>query len=250
MADRVKAEQAIYLYGITQHAGKKPLRATGVDGDAAVEPVPCAGLFCWISRVDRREFADNLNSNMENLEWLAAAGVRHQRVVADIAAHTTVLPARFGTVFLTEGSLEEDVKKRKRDLVYSFKLVGGADEWGVKVFSHPGGQAAALNASSGTDYLRKKASAQKTKGRVLDDKEIEAFAVSLARLAQGMAPGGKVSSGQRDLQWSATFLLKRDRKKEWQQVLDRFARKWRGRRRIECTGPWPPYSFVFSTHGR
>ncbi len=250
MADRVKTGQAIYLYGITQHAGKKPLRAVGVDGDAAVEPVPCAGFFCWISRVSRHEFADDLNSNMENLEWLAAAGVRHQRVVADIAAHTTILPARFGTVFLSEKSLEQDVKKRKRGLAESFKIVTGADEWGVKVFSRPEGQAPAVTASSGTDYLRKKATAQKTRGRILEDKEIEAFVLSLARIAQGMAPGGKVSSGQRDLQWSATFLLRRERKKEWQQVLSRFAHKWRGRRRIECTGPWPPYSFVFSDHGR
>ena len=250
MADRVNTAKAIYLYGITQHAGKKPLRAAGVDGDAAVEAVPCAGFICWISRVSAREFGDDLNANMENLEWLAAAGVRHQRVVADIAAQTTVLPARFGTVFLSDKSLEADVKKRKRDLTESFKLVTGADEWGVKVFSRQPPQAAALNAASGTDYLRKKATAQKTKGHVLEDKEIEAFAVSLARLAQGMGPGGKVSSGQHDLEWSATFLLKRNRKKEWQQVLDRFARKWRGRRRIECTGPWPPYSFVFSTHGR
>lgn len=245
MADRVNSQQALYLYGITQHAGKKPVRAPGVDGDAPVEALPCAGFVCWISRVHRREFADDLNRNMEDLEWLAAAGVRHQRVVADIAAHSTILPARFGTVFLSDRSLEDDVKKRKRALAYSLKLVGDADEWGVKVFQRHDPQAAALTAASGADYLRKKAAA-KQKGRVLDDKEIEAFAVSLARLAQGMAPGGKVTSGQRDLQWSASILLKRPRKKEMQQVLNRFARKWRGRRRIECTGPWPPYSFVLS----
>jgi hypothetical protein len=243
----MSTQPAIYLYGITQDAPKKPVRAQGVDGEAAVEPVPCVGFTCWISRVDRREFADDLNRNMENLEWLAAAGVRHQRVVADIAAQATVLPARFGTVFLTEKSLQEDVKKRKRVLSDSLKMVAGADEWGVKVFLLQPAQPAALNASSGTDYLRKKATAQQ-KGRVLDNKEIEAFAVALARLAQGMAPAGKVSSGQRDLEWSASFLLQRAKKKQWQQVLDRFAKKWRGSRRIECTGPWPPYSFV-STHG-
>ena len=248
MADRVSTQPAIYLYGITLEAPKKPVRAPGVDGEAAVEPIPCAGFFCWISRVDRREFADHLSRNMEDLEWLAAAGVRHQRTVADIAAHSTILPARFGTVFLTEKSLEDDVKKRKKGLTESIKMVTGADEWGVKVFSHPQAQAA-LAASSGTDYLRKKASAQKVKGRILDDKEIEGFALSLARVAQGMAPGGKVSSGQRDLEWSASILLQRKRKKEMQRVLDRFARKWRGRRRIECTGPWPPYSFVFTHVG-
>ncbi len=248
MADRVNTvEQAIYLYGITQDAGKKPVRAPGVDGEAAVQALPCAGFTCWISRVDRREFADHLNANMENLEWLAAAGVRHQRVVADIAAQAAVLPARFGTVFLSDKSLQDDVKKRQRELGESFQRIADADEWGVKVFLRRLPQPVALRAASGTDYLRKKATARRSKPGALD-KEIEAFAVALARLADGIAPAGKVSSGQRDLEWSASFLLRRSRKKRWQQVLDRFARKWRDRRRIECTGPWPPYSFV-STHG-
>lgn len=249
MADRVSTQPAIYLYGITLSAPKKPVRALGVDGEATVEPIPCAGFFCWISRVSRKEFGDDLNRNMEDLEWLAAAGVRHQRVVADVAAHSTILPTRFGTVFLSEKSLEDHVKKKKKGLTEAIKMVEGADEWGVKVFSQPQAQSAAFKATSGTDYLRKKATAQKVKGRILDDKEIEAFAVSLARVAQGMAPGGKVTSGQRDLEWSASILLRRPRKKDMQKVLDRFAKKWRGRRRIECTGPWPPYSFVFTHVG-
>jgi hypothetical protein len=169
-------------------------------------------------------------------------------VVADIFAQATVLPARFGTVFLSDQSLQDDVKKRKRNLTESFKRIANADEWGVKVFLLHDPQPVALTAASGTDYLQKKAIARQVKGHVLD-KEVEAFATALARLADGIAPGGKVSSGQRDLEWQASFLLRRSRKKQWQQVLDRFAKKWRDRRRIECTGPWPPYSFV-STHGR
>ena len=249
MADRLNtARQVIYLYGITQQPGSKPVRSSGVDGEAAVEAVPCGGFTGWISRVEAREFADNLNSNMENLEWLAAAGVRHQRVVADISAQLTILPARFGTVFLSQESLEEDVKKRKRDLADSFKRIADADEWGVKVFLLHEPQPVAITAKSGTDYLQKKATARQPRSKALD-KDVEAFAMALARLADGIAPGGKVTSGQRDLEWSASFLLRRSRKKQWQQALDRFAGKWRGRRRIECTGPWPPYSFV-STHGR
>jgi hypothetical protein len=27
-------------------------------------------------------------------------------------------------------------------------------------------------------------------------------------------------------------------------VLEKFANQWTRERRIECTGPWPPYSFV------
>ncbi len=48
----------------------------------AVEAFPCGDLVCWISRVPRTDFADDLSKNMQDLDWLAAATVRHQR--ADI----------------------------------------------------------------------------------------------------------------------------------------------------------------------
>jgi Gas vesicle synthesis protein GvpL/GvpF len=247
MADRVsKNDLVLYLYGITQHPSERGVRSPAVNGLASVEAVECAGLTCWISRVDRKEFADDLARNMEDLEWLAAAGVRHQRVVAELAALASVLPARFGTVFLTSKSLEEDVKSRKRTLLSSFKRINGTDEWGVKVFAIAPVRAAAVAADSGTDYLRQKAALREKRG---PDPELEEFAKKLSAIADEVAPAGKVSSGQRELAWQASFLLRRSRQKQWQQVLDRYAKRWQDRWRIECTGPWPPYSFV-ATHGR
>ncbi len=236
----------LYLYGITQDPSQRGVRSPGVDGLAPVEAVECAGLTCWISRVAKKDFADELERNMEDLEWLAAAGVRHQRVVSELAALASVLPARFGTVFLSTKSLEDDVKSRKRPLLASFKRINGADEWGVKVFSVAPQRAVAVAASSGTDYLRQKAALREKRG---PDPEVGEFARKLAALAEEVAPAGKVSSGQRELAWQASFLVRRSRQKQWQQALDRYAKRWRERWRIECTGPWPPYSFV-ATHGR
>ena len=59
-----------------------------------------------------------------------------------------------------------------------------------------------------------------------------------------MIPAGKVSSGQRDLEWQASFLVPRAHRRQWDATLAEFATRWSGMRRIECTGPWPPYSFV------
>ncbi len=245
------AGRALYLYGITSKASKRPLHSPGVDGESKVETIPCDGFICWISRVDAKEFAQELSRNMEDLEWLAAAGVAHQHVVAEIAHQADVLPARFGTVFLSERSLTDDIKKNKKGLGEALQIVSGADEWGVKVFAVAPPPGATVTAKSGKEYLQKKAEARRPNIGIKDP-EIEHFALLLAKIAQGMAPGGKVSGAQRDLLWQVSLLLRRVNKRRMQQLLDRFAKRWRGRKRIECTGPWPPYSFVMTRmpHGR
>src|SRR5260370_11896958 len=152
------SEISLYLYGITlQHRNLGPLPQEGVDGAATVEPLLCAGFTCWISRVSRPAFAEQISSNMEDLEWLATTGVRHQRVVSELAQRGAVLPARFGTVFHTEESLTHNISARKRALHKSLLHVADADEWGIKVFMEQQPQPVVGAASSGSDYLRRKA---------------------------------------------------------------------------------------------
>src|SRR5512144_2153056 len=116
MATRMSPNRAqvIYFYGLTSKVAGALARVTGVDGAARVESLLCSGLVCWISRVSKKDFADELQRNMQNLDWLATATVHHQRVVSSVAQLTDILPARFGTVFLTEKSLAQDIVSRKR----------------------------------------------------------------------------------------------------------------------------------------
>jgi len=130
------AGQVLYLYGVSQRPkdAVPEVAAEGIDGAAAVEAVAYQGYLCWVSRVSRAEFADRLREQMENLEWLASAGLRHQRAVSAIAERFTILPARFGTVFLSEGSLAQHLRDHKKNMPRVFKRLAGADEWGIKVF--------------------------------------------------------------------------------------------------------------------
>lgn len=244
----------LYLYGISPGGDVPKLPVTGgVDGYSRVEALPCGDFLCWISRVDEVEFGAELQSNMENLDWLATAGVQHQKVVGEIAARVTILPARFGTVFASDQSLCEDVKGRAAELKEAFARLEGCDEWGVKVFliaPEPAAMPAATSAASGAEYLRKKAAALQQPRASGVTEDVRAFAEELDAIASDSAPSGKVSGAQRDLEWQATFLLPRKKRKQWDAVLKRYAEQWGTRRRIECTGPWPPYSFVEQRRGR
>src|SRR5437879_13503440 len=87
MASHLKANAtALYLYGVTQKKVTLTRGVVGVDSSASVEPVECEGLVCWISRVDKTEFADNLATKLENLDWLAETSMRHLQVASAIGA--------------------------------------------------------------------------------------------------------------------------------------------------------------------
>jgi hypothetical protein len=244
------SDVSLYLYGITlQQRNSGPLRQKGVDGSANVEPLLCAGFTCWISRVSRAAFAEKISANMEDLDWLATTGVRHQRVVSELAQRSPVLPARFGTIFHSEESLAQNIGTRKRALLKSLLHVADADEWGIKVFMEKQPPAAVAPASSGSDYLRRKAVAlhdemqQRKRPRTLSV-EVQRLAASLEQIALESAPAGKVSGGQPGLEWQISILLPRHRQQQFQALIERFSRLWQNQRRIEFTGPWPPYSFV------
>jgi hypothetical protein len=226
------------------------LTSRGVDGLAPIEAIPAGKFICWVSVVDRGEFGDQLEKNMENLEWLAGASVRHQQALAEIATEADVLPTRFGTVFLSIDSLLDHVKQNQKALATNLEKISGCEEWGIKVFADaPRVSAPAIDAQSGSDYLRQKAARLTRPGEKRIDAEITALVKDLREVAEDTAPAGKVSAGQPGLQWQGSFLISHRRRDDLQQLLQRYAAKWSGVKRIDCSGPWPPYSFV-STDGR
>ena len=247
MATELKPGRVLYLYGITESPPATAAAVPGVDLKSAVEPLECQGVVCWISRVAAAEFEKDLNKNMENLDWLARASVAHQRVLSAIRSQAEVLPARFGTVFRNLSSLQKHVRAGIREFERDFQRLKDADEWGVKVFALP--PAPAKNASrasrSGRAYLMARAALlPRQDARPQTDEELEEFAKALDRVAEETAAVGKISSGQRGLTFQKSLLVKRVNRARMESVLRKFSERWGDRRKIECTGPWPPYSFV------
>jgi hypothetical protein len=244
---KAMARKGLYLYGVTRAASRKAstvkVASPGIDGASAVHAIACGDFACWVCDIDHTNFARELEGNLENLEWLALHSVRHQQVVGELAAHTTIVPARFGTVFSGEAALSKNVTEREGALGRVFDRIADADEWGVKVFVEKKAPAKATEAHSGKDYLRQKA-AQIKQRPDRNDPELQRFATALEKVATDAAGSGKVSGTQPSLLWQATFLVPRSRRRQWDKVLAEFVEQWDGLRRIEINGPWPPYSFV------
>lgn len=247
MARRLNAarnDKVFYMYGITERPVDSA-KIVGIDGEPLVETIACSGLICWLSRVSKSEFADDLAANMENLDWLAPMSSRHQQTVSSIAEVADILPARFGTVFLSEKSLRADIQNRVPQLLADFKRIRGCEEWGVKVFTaQPAKVQLPVALKTGTDYLKVKSAILHSRTRKAPDEEIDRFAQALEKLSETAAEGGSITGGRRDLVFQVSLLLKRANRKKLAAILKRFSSQWKNSRQIECTGPWPPYSFV------
>jgi hypothetical protein len=250
MATELINERVLYFYGVTESCPENSIQQAGVDLRCKIEPIECEGLTCWISRVSAVEFEKDLARNMENLDWLATASVAHQRAISAIASEAEILPARFGTVFRREGSLRKHIRAQMREITRDLKRIKGADEWGVKVFAAKATAAPAPQVRSGKDYLKAKAALLPRKSSRSDGKtEFAEFEQALRQVALESAAVGNVSSGQRGLRFHTSLLVKRKDRKKLESVLRKFSQRWAEARQIECTGPWPPYSFV-SRQGR
>ncbi|MGH9523434.1 MAG: GvpL/GvpF family gas vesicle protein [Terriglobales bacterium] len=244
-------KQLLYLYGISENnptlRQKKAegwgTQIEGVDGRARVDTIECGGLVCWVSRVDAREFGEELQKRMENLDWLAGASVRHQRAVGAIHEKITVLPARFATLFLSQQTLAAHVKDSMAQIRRDLARVDGADEYGMKIFAAPQAEVATPAGSSGRDYLTRKSFLLQQANTPKMTPEVESFVKGLSGIASETAPGGSVSGGQRNLVWQGSFLVERRARKRLESALASFRGRASGFR-VECTGPWPPYSFI------
>lgn len=247
MANRgIAQEAALYLYGVSKAPAPRSVKiqSDSMDGLHPVQALECGNFVCWVSTVDAKGFSEEINRNMENLEWLALHSVRHQQAVAEIAGKGPVVPARFGTIFSGQQALQKNIQGRKAALEKVFKRISDADEWGVKIFAEqPPAPEAPAQVRSGKEYLQSKASRLKRSSE-RDDSGLQEFVRELEKIAVDSAPSGKISGVQPDLLWQATFLVPRSRRKQWDSALQQFVKKWGGKRRIEVNGPWPPYSFV------
>jgi hypothetical protein len=241
--------KVIHLYGVTQAPGLSTnfyRDLKGVDGVAAVEPLECDGFICWISRVPEADFARDLAQNMQDLDWLAAVTTRHQEAISAIAGAADILPARFGLEFSNDLSLRSHIESRRTALRADFQRLRGKQEWGIKVFALASAPLPTKKFRTGKEYLQAKSALSRPASR-FPDPALSKFADALESISDQVAEGGKFAAARRDLEFHKVLLLKRSDRPKLEALIRKFSKKWKGRKRVECTGPWPPFSFVTRT---
>jgi len=267
-------ESALYVFCVGTREELAPLfgddlpdAMEGVRGLELVESEDLAAVACAVPLKDYGEGA--LESKLSDATWTATRALRHERAVEHFARRATVVPLRFGTIYLSRENVARVLKERRAQLCSTLERIKGREEWGLNVYVERARlreQVASLSerlremeeeaaaSPPGRAYLTRK------KIDALRDEETRAetrraatiIETELARTCDGAARLRvlKDEAGEAgELAARLAFLVGREGFEEFRAEAERLAERYTPLGfRFELTGPWPAYNFAV-THG-
>jgi len=182
----------------------------------------------------------------------------HEHVIETVMKAYTIIPMSFGTVFRTD----EDIKEVLRSIYVSLKDVlkqmSGKVEFGLKVnwdrdqvieeLKREDEEIHRFNQEITRKHLQSTYLARMQLGRMIDKAMVERSAQYVREIYDSLR---NVCVASRDnkpigdkMIMNAAFLIDREREADFDEAVNRIARKFGDRLNFKYTGPWPPYNFV------
>ncbi|MEX2582375.1 MAG: GvpL/GvpF family gas vesicle protein [Gemmatimonadota bacterium] len=264
MAD--ESESLIYLYGLTAgDAADPPSELTGVE-DAPVEVVRVGSLGAIVSRVPADAYSDDaLNARLDDLAWVGARGVSHERVLDWFAEHGPVIPLSLFSLHGDLVRLERRIGSEQEAFGRSLERLRGRKEWGIKLWRHEADAGEGIDRlSPSLQEIGRQIDEAPAGKRFLLEKKRQAMRLEELRLVsnriahelfadlRGVSDGatsvpipGVAPAAERVLLLHAAYLVADDGFEEFQRAVTEQAGRLAGSGfEIEFTGPWPAYNFA------
>ena len=264
------SDLAFYVYCIAESAAAAQLPAdslpAAIEEDSKLEWVEVNNLAALVSRVPLATYnEESLAEHLTDATWTAIRAMRHETVVEFVAKRASVVPLRFGAIYLERDGIEKMLTDRSRGLEEIIEQLRGREEWGVNVYSDRAVLMSTITsvspvlremveraqqASPGQSYLmQKKIDALKADevraavNRIVDqiEQRLKEQSDDVRRLRIL-----KVETTEHgELKAKFAFLVKRSGFEEFRDAAERLAQEHQAAGiRIELTGPWPVYNFV------
>lgn len=251
---------ATYVYCVMKRDRLPPLARVpaGMPGGSRPRAVKGpAGTWLIVSDVPLDTYsADEINSTLQDMEWVSARAMAHEAVVEFCARKGDVIPMKLFTIFQNDGRAAAQVGKAS-DLNAIFRRIGGCAEWSVRVScvppgddeeeaATPPGEQTSRGAESGAAFLaRKKTERDAARKAATDARQVvEDVHARLARIARATVRKDGDLPGT-PLMLDAAFLVVRTKERAFHRELERLAATAaRAGCDVVLSGPWPAYHFV------
>jgi len=269
------SSSAFYVYCIAETAAAAQLPAeslpAAIEEDAKLQWVSVNKLAALVSQVPKETYSeDTLADHLTDATWTAIRAMRHETVVEYIAKRASVIPLRFGTIYLERNGIEQMLTEKSREFEEIIEHLRGREEWGVNVYCDRAVLLSSITSVSpvlrelveraqqappGQSYLMQKKietlkvdEARAAVNRIVDQIEdkLKAQADEVRRLRIL-----KVETTEHgELKAKFAFLVQRSGFEEFRDTAEQLAREHQAAGvRLELTGPWPVYNFVQDLKG-
>lgn len=258
-------ETLIYLYGIVSAEAPDADLLEGLDG-SAVRVLRVGRIGAVISDVPSAAYADDsLNARLDDLAWVGARGMEHERVLDWYAERGAVLPLSLFSIHSDEERVRRRLATDEAEYERSLNRLLGRKEWGIKLWRNEAGviegidrmsaSLQALNAEiesapPGRKFLleRRRGSMRTEEVRTLSGRIAHDLFSALREVADGAVsmrlPAGMTGT-ERTLLLHAAYLVADTDFPVFQTAVTEEAGKLAGSGfELEFTGPWPPYNFT------
>jgi len=245
--------EAVYLFALVAD-DDFDIDHVGVSGEP-VEILHCGhGLRAVVDRVSRNAWeGEGGAKNLQSLAWVAPRATRHEEVVEATTAQSPAFPASFATLFSSPDRLRAMVESQS-DVIHTYlRRVKGAREWAVKLILDRQKAVDQLKrskepAASGTAYLQKRKRERdietQVDARVAETAETAIDALLPHAVDTAVRRPKNRPDDPRDVCTHWAFLVQDENVAAFRDALHDLQEQCPVEGLdIECTGPWPSYSF-------
>jgi len=261
---------AFYIYCIGEQDALAPLfdekLPDAIEPAATLRLITKGKLSTVASVVPLADYGEQeIAARLSDAAWVAARAMRHEKVLEHFAARASLVPLRFGTIYLTLAGVEEMLERKRQELLDIIERLREKEEWGVNIFCNRTRLAKIITsisptlremseracaASAGQAYLlRKKIEAMRADEvrpeirRVVGEIERELSALSSGAVRLRVRQAEAAEHGE--LAAKLAFLISRKGFVDFRAAAEKIAReRAEAGFRLELTGPWPAYNFV------
>jgi Gas vesicle synthesis protein GvpL/GvpF len=265
----VEQGELLWAYGVVRTADAAAADLSGMSGVGRVHGVQSGDITALVSAVPRAEFgAGPLRRTLNDMRWLERVARAHESVLDATLQTSTIVPLRMCALYDDHAAVRRMLEHEREAFAQALKVLDGRLEWAVKVLVDEERlmrlaqarceQARALerehegHGEDGTDMLRRRLEHQ-----VRDAAKTLATEVAQhvhARLEEWTLdavthpPQNRELSGHHaEMVLNGAYLVERERIDELRELVRELeAHHAELGIRIELTGPWPPYNFVFA----
>jgi hypothetical protein len=264
------SELAYYVYCIAESAAAAQLPAASlpaaIEDESKLEWVLSNDLAALSSTVPRASYSEeSLAEHLSDASWTAVRAMRHETVMEYVARRASVVPLRFGTIYLERAGVERMLEEKRRELAQIIERLRGREEWGVNVYCDQTTLLSSITSVSPVLRDLVERAAQASPGQsYLMQKKIDTLKVDEVRAAltriideieHELSQQSEDAKRLRVLKVEATeygelkakfaFLIKRADFETFRDAAERLAQTHQATGvRLELTGPWPAYNFV------